>query len=890
MPVVYGVWVRGLNADGLDGPTGFQGLTGISAQGEIGIVGSNGITGDNGITGANGLEIKGITGVIGITGDTGFEWGDTGVIGITGIIGIGGGLKGATGDQGSVGVTGEKGLPGYSIQGLTGVQGDTGPIGIIGLASVVGATGVVGSTGITGFIGLQGTTGPGTKGITGIFGNTGLQGVLGETGIQGKTGPQGETGLAGFLGVQGQTGDQGLVGVTGLTAVDALSTIKLATARTITVSDKITASGSFDGSTGLNLKASFKGGRVSADSTHYVSGTPWYKIATVTVVTSYADRELTLLVNRRYASEKAKGSGVLKIYTKATVNGSHESASICWVQCTENIDPLNFCLEYSNATTGSTVYSVWFKATTKWEVLTYEVVCEGTSSSKSHNLWTLYDKMYPEVLPTTNVQFSSIATALSPNIRGCIIDKASSFDISTGSAGRGGNYLLAKTILDGSDIPDNPDVPPIYYNRGAYITFYYSERSVDRGSSFNNYNLNSGILRFYCDFYWMCQSGAKIPYMGSAHLILDYFSGVVYPTMGWNITGNGIDVNLGTSDGLAIRVYSKQGFDKKYSAIYRSFTVLDEGNYEERKQVFTLYNDLSESEQEENTADYAWRDTGIYGDVVPNDIVYGVDTVDGFHVNPVSTGTSTEDTITMNSVVKVNDISAMPLIGTRPIKKIYSPTGSHITGDSVVWPGNLGYLCMTKANKTNLASWTQDTTTLTASSYLAIVNSSDTYRKGVSLINDSYTSWNYNVNSSYLSMTLPFEQTPYLSINLNAPTGSYRYTFVALVSCDTVPANTNGLRAVLKVNSTFYKIGFSDSRAFIISNELFSFQSVGYYLSSRHLAFIHVSIDIRHTYGVATTISPPCVRYDGTPSKTFYLEFMNQGISLLWYSNQSIIF
>jgi hypothetical protein len=883
MPVLYGVWVKGLNADGLDGPTGAQGLTGVLIQGANGITGINGITGANGITGLHGLEIRGITGVDGITGDAGFDWGDTGAQGLTGVMGIGGGVKGETGDQGSVGVVGENGLIGESIQGPTGNQGDTGIAGILGYLSIKGFTGVQGQTGVTGIIGLQGVTGPNMKGLTGPLGETGTPGIKGFPGLQGSTGIQGDTGLNGLAGAQGLTGVNGLTGSQGLIAVDASSTIKLATARTVTLSEKTKASGSFDGSADLNLKASFKGDRVTLDSSHYVSGTPWYKIATITVIGSSTDRELALLVNRRYASERAKGSGILKIYTKSTANGSHSGASICWMQCTENINPLDFCLEYSNAVTGSTVYNVWFKATTKWEVFTYEVVCEGSSTTTSHGLWTLFDRMSPEELPTTNVQFSSIATALNPNIRGCIIDKTSSFDISTGSAGGGGNYLLAKAILDGSDIPDNSDIVPIYYNRGAYITFYYSERSFDRSSSFNNYNLNSGILRFYCDFYWMCQSGKKIPYLGSAHLILDYFSGVVYPTMGWNIVGNGIDVNLGTSDGLTLRVYSKQGFDNKYSAIYRSFTVLDEGDYDERKTIFTLYSELTASEQLENTADYAWITTGDYGDVVYNDILYNVDTVDGFHVNPVSTGTSADDTVTLNSVVKVNTENAMPFIGTKPIKKIYSPTGSYISGDSVVWPGNLGYLWMSKAGKSNLASWTQTTTTLTASSYLSIVNSSDTYRKGVSLINDSYTDWNNNFNTDYLTLITPtpYNPIPYLSIKLNAPTGSYRYTFVALVSCDSVPVNSNGLRAVLKVNSTFYKIGFSDSRAFVVSDELFSFQSIGYTYSNRHLAFVHVSIDISHVYGTATTISAPCVRYDGSASMTFYLEFMNQGISIL---------
>jgi collagen type VII alpha len=296
---------------GPKGDTGATGATGAQGvQGATGAVGPQGLKGDTGDTGATGptgsAGPTGATGSQGLKGDKG-DTGSTGPQGATGSTGATGvgvtsatvngsgrliitktdsttvdagsvigpqGVQGAAGTAGATGATGPQGVSVYqavvdgdgnlqitlddasqlnagSVVGPQGVQGVQGPAGrsIAANGVVVDANGYLQVT-LTDSTTINAGYVVGPQGSTGATGATGAQGPKGDTGDTGATGATGTS-----YTVNGKSGSVQVYGIGNTTQpgfdleVDLANRAnKWTTARTLTLSGKVTGLTSFDGS------------------------------------------------------------------------------------------------------------------------------------------------------------------------------------------------------------------------------------------------------------------------------------------------------------------------------------------------------------------------------------------------------------------------------------------------------------------------------------------------------------------------------------------------------------------------------------------------------------------------------------------------------------------
>ena len=287
-----------VNAGSTVGPQGAKG-----DKGDTGATGPQGATGATGPTGPQGL--KGDTGATGPQGATG-ETGATGV-GITSAVVNGSGrliitkTDSTTVDAGSV--IGPKGDQGAT--GNTGATGATGPQGVSVYQAVVDGDGNLqitlddASTINAGYVrgdqGPQGVQGPAGRSIASSGVVVDESGYLQITLTDGTTinagyvvGPQGSTGATGAKGDKGDTGETGATGATGATGTSytvnsksgsvqiygignttqpgydlevdlANKANKWTTARTLTLSGKVTGLTSFDGSGNITMTTALSG-------------------------------------------------------------------------------------------------------------------------------------------------------------------------------------------------------------------------------------------------------------------------------------------------------------------------------------------------------------------------------------------------------------------------------------------------------------------------------------------------------------------------------------------------------------------------------------------------------------------------------------------------------
>jgi hypothetical protein len=281
-----------INAGSVIGPQGETGDTGPKGDtGDVGATGPAGAKGDTGDTGAKGDT--GNTGATGSTGETGVGVStatvngsgrliitktDSSTVDAGSVIGPQG-QQGATGNTGAPGATGPQGVSVYqavvdgdgnlivtlddatqlnagSVVGPQGSQGVQGPAGrsIADSGVVVDANGNLQVT-------LTDSTVINAGYVVGPQGSTGATGAKGDKGDTGETGPTGDTGATGTsYTVNSKSGSVQVYGIGNTTQpgydleVDlANKANKWTTARTLTLSGKVTGLTSFDGSGNITM-------------------------------------------------------------------------------------------------------------------------------------------------------------------------------------------------------------------------------------------------------------------------------------------------------------------------------------------------------------------------------------------------------------------------------------------------------------------------------------------------------------------------------------------------------------------------------------------------------------------------------------------------------------
>jgi hypothetical protein len=277
-----------INAGSVVGPQGIQGIAGPKGDtGATGATGAKGDTGSQGIQGDQGPQgVKGDTGNTGIGISTAAVNGsgrliitktDSTTIDAGNVVGPQG-IQGITGNTGAQGAKGDRGISvaqavvdsgnllltlddasqinAGSIVGPQGAQGAQGPAG----RSVADSGIVVDESGYLQVTLTDGTT-INAGYVVGPQGSTGATGAKGDKGDTGEVGPQGATGATGTsYTINNKSGTVQVYGLGNTTQpgydleVDlANKANKWTTARTLTLSGKITGLTSFDGSGNITM-------------------------------------------------------------------------------------------------------------------------------------------------------------------------------------------------------------------------------------------------------------------------------------------------------------------------------------------------------------------------------------------------------------------------------------------------------------------------------------------------------------------------------------------------------------------------------------------------------------------------------------------------------------
>jgi hypothetical protein len=290
----------------------------IGPQGQQGATGATGATGSAGATGATGVGVT--TAAVNGSGHLIITKTDSSTVDAGSVIGP----KGDTGSQGVPGAAGATGPQGVSVYQAI-VDGTGNLVITLDDASQLNAGSVVGPQG------AQGVQGPAGRSIanSGVVVDSG--GYLQITLTDGSTinagyvvGPQGSTGATGATGAQGPKGDTGSTGATGATGTSytvnsksgsvqvyglgnttqpgydlevdlANKANKWTTARTLTLSGKVTGLTSFDGSGNVTMTTALN----AVTTSDIVEGTRLYytDARSRLALSSIADSNITSLIS-----------------------------------------------------------------------------------------------------------------------------------------------------------------------------------------------------------------------------------------------------------------------------------------------------------------------------------------------------------------------------------------------------------------------------------------------------------------------------------------------------------------------------------------------------------------------------------------------------------------
>ena len=302
-----------VDAGSVIGPQGAQGI-----KGDTGAAGATGPAGSNGTSGTNGVGIT--TAAVNGSGNLIITKTDSSTVDAGSVIGPQG-PQGATGNTGAAGATGPRGISVYQAV----VDGDGNLQITLDDASTLSAGSVVGPQG------SQGVQGPAGRSIadSGVVVDAGgnLQVTLTDgvtvnagyvVGPQGSTGPKGDTGSTGATGAKGDTGDTGATGTSysvnnkaGSVQVYGIGNTtqpgydlevdlankanKWTTARTFTLSGKVTGLTSIDGSGNVTMTTALN----AVTTSDITEGTRLYytDARSRLALSSIADSNITTLIS-----------------------------------------------------------------------------------------------------------------------------------------------------------------------------------------------------------------------------------------------------------------------------------------------------------------------------------------------------------------------------------------------------------------------------------------------------------------------------------------------------------------------------------------------------------------------------------------------------------------
>lgn len=175
--------------------------------------------------------------------------------------------------------------------------------------------------------------------------------------------------------------------LTGSLSGNASSASKWSTARTISFAGAATASMSIDGTANKTFTLLRRGASVG-QSSDVVSGKPWYKFASVSISSSFTDREIAFKVSSGYTLTAA--SGILKARIRTNGSSFYESAQLYWEYANLDIDLNKFVMLY-NTGANPTVCELWCKCDLGHTGYHFAVIGENSRNDRNDTYWTLYN-------------------------------------------------------------------------------------------------------------------------------------------------------------------------------------------------------------------------------------------------------------------------------------------------------------------------------------------------------------------------------------------------------------------------------------------------------------------------------------------------------------------
>lgn len=140
----------------------------------------------------------------------------------------------------------------------------------------------------------------------------------------------------------------------------------------------------FDGSAKAAITVTRR--RASVGQSSSTTTNPWYKVASISLTTNYADQEIVFKVNTGFSLNTA--SGILRAHVRTNNDKKVESAHLYWEYANSGIDPDKFVLVYP--TTASPTIELWAKVDVAYMGYHFDVLAEHSRTGADQK-WTLYN-------------------------------------------------------------------------------------------------------------------------------------------------------------------------------------------------------------------------------------------------------------------------------------------------------------------------------------------------------------------------------------------------------------------------------------------------------------------------------------------------------------------
>lgn len=276
------------------------------------------------------------------------------------------------------------------------------------------------------------------------------------------------------------------------------------------------------------------------DSSSDFASYAWHKFADATFTSANYDYIITFLATLGYGSV-AKNIGLLTMHVRLDGNKviSTSSSQLEWTLATEEIDPNNFVLVYTNTSGTSCKVELWYKQSKRYDGYTFTIINENNRTNKETYSMNLYDE-------------AGHGQANLPSATGTIVSSLGRLKNAPGV------YIVKGTqTASTSSWTGKIDVSELY--DGLTIAYYLPYASTSTASTLN-LTLSDGTTTGAINCYWNTSSRITTHYGAGSTILLTYWSAGSISISGTATTdnrwtrcdynvNNNVTQNISTGDG-----------------------------------------------------------------------------------------------------------------------------------------------------------------------------------------------------------------------------------------------------------------------------------------------------------------------------------------------------